>query len=238
MSDFLRDYYSEITILVEFLAAFTGIFFLPKYSESVVRIFIYFLVYVFFLEFLSYLVYISDFKSMNKVRNLIDGTIFKRNYWWLTIGWYVIATIILVYFYFKVLRDKSYKILIKILGLLFICFSLIYLFLNIDKLWNQFFPLLNNLSSFVILSSIVLFFFELLKTDRILDIKRSFYFFVSAALFIYLLVITPLSFYNIYFRNVDWNYIFLQMDIYLIMNTFLYLTFAFALIWCKPEQDL
>jgi hypothetical protein len=44
-----------------------------------------------------------------------------------------------------------------------------------------------------------------------------------------------LVFYDIYNTNGDWNFIFLKWQIYLSANVFMYLTFTFALIFCKPD---
>ena len=75
-------------------------------------------------------------------------------------------------------------------------------------------------------------------------------FYISVVIFIWWLIITPLTFYDLFYGSVDLskpfrhpeffgdiNYITLRKRIYLFSNIFMYLTFIFALIWCRPEKD-
>ena len=81
------------------------------------------------------------------------------------------------------------------------------------------------------------YFIQILNTDKILVFNKQVNFYISIALFVWFLVTTPLDFYHIYFLNVDWDFIFLKWEIYLFANIFMYSTFTFALIYCKPENN-
>lgn len=89
----------------------------------------------------------------------------------------------------------------------------------------------------IVLFGAVSYFIEVLKSDKILDFYKSIDFYISATVFIWWLVITPISFYNIYFTTADWNFIILKWQIYLFANIFMYGMFSFALLWCKPQNN-
>ena len=93
------------------------------------------------------------------------------------------------------------------------------------------------LGAFIILLCISFYFIEILNSDKVLNFYKSINFWISITLLIWWLVITPLVFYDIYFSAVDWNFIILKWQIYLMMNIFMYTSFTIALIWCKPENN-
>ena len=100
-----------------------------------------------------------------------------------------------------------------------------------------FFLILDILGSLIIFLCTVFYFFEILQSDNILTFYKLLNFYISTAIFIWWLIITPLVFYDIYNSNYDWNFIFLKWQIYLFANIFMYSTFTFALIFCKPEIE-
>ena len=90
----------------------------------------------------------------------------------------------------------------------------------------------------IILLCTIFYFIEILQSEKILIFYKSLNFYISAAIFIWWLIVTPIVFYDIYMSNSDWNFIFLRWQIYLFANIIMYLTFTFALIWYKPEKKI
>ncbi len=231
MNEFLLEYYNTITFSVEILAAVTGLVLYKKYKSTAVKYFIWFLVYLSICDFLgSYVHHIKD-----GFLSFIEGTVFVRNFWWTTLYWKIGAILFFSFYYFNILINKSFKIIVKYSGYFFLVFSVIYILFNWDDYFVQFFPIISILGAVIIFLCTAFYFFEILNSEKILTFYKSIHFYISAAIFIWWLIITPLVFYDIYNSHYDWNFIFLKWQIYLFANLVMYSTFTFALIFCKPQ---
>lgn len=234
MNEFLRQNYSLLTYLVEFLAAVIGIFCYKKYKNTAAKYFIYFLVYSFFVDFFGrYTVY---FKEVNAY-HLIDNTIYKNNYFWFTIFWFIGSMLFYSFFYYHILKNKRFKFILKYTSFTALAISIFQLIYNFNVLYYAYINTISITSSLIVFIAIILYFVEILQTDKILNFYKSIYFYISSVLIIWWLITTPMIFYEIYFSTADWNFVFLKWQIFLFANLFMYLTFTFALIYCKPEND-
>ncbi|WP_194768672.1 hypothetical protein [Tamlana sp. I1] len=239
MSDFLIKHYSFLTHGVELLAAGTGIFFYNRYRCTAAKYFIFFLIYIAFCElFCLY----TRFVDSNKILSFLVGTIFEKNHWLYTLFWDIGAPLFFSFFYHKILSTKLFKNIIFVSSIIFLLFSILYIGLNREVFFFQFYDAVFVFGAGIILLCTSLYFIETLLSDKILHFYKSLYFYISAAIFMWWLVITPLTFYDIYYTYElgnpirDWNYKFLRNQIYILANLFMYLTFTFALIWCKPPK--
>ncbi len=240
MEEFLLKNYLVITHSVEVLAAFTGVFLFSKYKKSNAKYFIYFLVYLTICEFTAqYTSYVSE----DGYLNFLIGTKIQKNFWWATIYWKIGAIMFFAFYYRKILKTKVFIDVIKIVSFIFLIVSIIYILFNWNLFFNTFFPIISIMGAIIIFLCTVFYFIEILQSDNILTFYMSLNFYISSAIFIWWLIITPLVFYDVYFTyeignpNRDWNFMFLRWQIYLSANIFMYLTFTFALIWCKPDED-
>ena len=109
--------------------------------------------------------------------------------------------------------------------------------------FTSFFPIISVLGAIIIFLCTVFYFIETLESDNILSFYKSLNFYISAAIFIWWLIITPIVFYDNYttyqidiFQR-DWDYIKIRRLIYLFANICMYLIFTFALIFCTPEIE-
>lgn len=235
MNDFLLEYYSTITFSVEILAAVTGLILYKKYKLTAAKYFIWFLAYLTIFDFIgsNYVKHIFN----NGFLSFLEDSVFVKNFWLYTIYWKIGAPIFFAFFYFKILSENLFKIIVKYTSYGFLFFSLTYVVFNWSDYFIRFFPIISILGALIIFLCTVFYFIEILQSDKILTFYKSLNFYISAAIFIWWLIITPLVFYDIYNSNKDWNFIFLKWQIYLFANIVMYLTFTFALIWCKPEND-
>jgi len=213
--DEFRAYKFLITTGVEVLAAVTGLLFFKKYKPTAAKFFIYFLVYLALCDF------VSNYPRYVKA----------------TLYWKIGAIMFFAFYYCKILKIAIFKKAIKIAAFSFLLFSIGYIAFNWDDYFIMFFPAVDVFGAFIIFLCTVCYFIEVLKSDKILTFYKSLNFYISFAIFIWWLIITPLVFYDVYMSRLDWNFIFLRWQIYLIANITMYLTFTFALIWCKPEND-
>jgi len=234
MEEFLLTYKFPITTGVEVLAAVTGLFFFKKYKSTAAKFFIYFLVYLTLCDFVSnYPRYVKD----GGLFSFLQGTVFVKNYWWATLYWKIGAIMFFAFYYHRIMKTVVFKKVIKIAAFSFLLFSISYIAFNWSDYFIMFFPAVDVSGAFIIFLCTVCYFIEVLKSDKILTFYKSLNFYISFAIFIWWLIVTPLVFYDVYMSRLDWNFIFLRWQIYLIANITMYLTFTFALIWCKPEND-
>ncbi len=234
MDEFLRQNYSLLTYSVEFLAAVTGIFCYKKYKNTAAKYFIYYLIYIFLVDFLGrYPTYLKDLE----LDYIIKNTVFEKNYLWYAVL-SLLGRMFFSLMYFKlILKNKLFIKLFSYVAYFLITISIISIVFGIDQFYYKSSSFISINSSISIILGIILYLVELLQNDKILDFYKSINFYISSVFLIWLLITTPLTFYQIYFSTADWNFVFLRWQIYLFANIFMYITFAFALIYCKPEND-
>lgn len=232
MDEFLLEYKNIITFSVEILATGTGLFFYKKYKHSTTKYFIWFLVYLTICDvFGGYVNHIN-----HGVFNFLEGTAFVKNYWWSTLFWKIGAIVFFAFYYGKVLKTLLFKNILKICNYSFLMFSIVYILFNWEDYFVRYFPVISLLGALIIFLCAVFYFIEVLQSDRILTFYKAITFYISVAIFLWWLIVTPLVFYDIY-NSSDWNFIFLRWKIFLFANIFMYTTYTFALIWCKAEND-
>ncbi len=241
MEEFLRQNYHLFTAIIESLAAVTGVFLLRKYKLTAAKYFIYFLVYLTICDISSFY---TRYVAPGKFFEFLIGTVFEKNHWWSTLFWSLGAIAFFGFYYNKILENFLFKKIVKYTCFTFLIFSSVYIGLNWGRYFDSFFPVISIFGAVVIFICAVLYFIETLQSDKILTFYKSINFYISLAIFIWWLIITPLTFYDVLYLkyevgnpNRDWSFIFLRWEIYLFANIFMYLTYTFALIWCKPENN-
>jgi len=234
MNEFLSQNYFLITHSVEFLAAGTGLFFYKKYKSTAVIYFIWFLLYSAILD-LTFR-YPSFFKFLD-IYDVIKGTIFQQNYWFTTIFWVMGSTIFYVLYFQKIIHEIRLKNVLKLTKWLFIILSILFLIIDYKVLYTRYIPIIHIMSTLAVVLAISLYLYEILNSDTILNFYKSINFYISAIVLIWWLITTPLVFYELYFSQADWNFVFLKYQIFLFANVFMYVSFTLALIFCKPQYD-
>lgn len=241
MEEFLLENYFTLTKVIEVIAVLTAILLYNKYKNTLIKYFICFLVFTLFCELIgSYTYYVREEKFLH----FLIGTKFEKNHWLFTISWDIGAILFFSFYYQKILKSNLFKSIIKLLTIGFIFFSIIHIFLNWDIFFNELFNSIFIFGMIIILTCSVFYFIQTLQSDDILVFYKLMSFYISFVIFVWWLIITPVTFYDVYFyyevglsNSRDINYQILRNEIFLIANIFMYSTFTFALIWCKPEND-
>jgi hypothetical protein len=237
MKEFLLNHYAFLTKLVELIAAIAGILVYKKFKHTVLKYFIWFLVYVFFVELIGgYTVYVYKYEALDHIEAALKGTLIERNYWWYSVFWTIGAPLFYATYFMTVIKTKVFKKILGWLRLVFFVTSISYILFNLDAYFTSTLKFNNISATFVILVSVVLYLIETLNSDRMLIFYKSANFYIAAINFIWFLVITPIVFYSHYFSKADWNFVFLKWEIYLTMNFFMYISFTFVLLCCKPQH--
>lgn len=239
MNDFINKYFTELNDIILISSALFAIFYYRKFKLTKVRIFIYYIIYVAFVDVIGgYTWYIYKYESLNFIRDALKGTLIERNYWWFNIFWILGSAVFLSFYFYKILNYKLFKKIVKVGGTLLVVTFVTYLMIDFHALFRAVMSPFSILGGLVVITCIVLYFIEILKSDRILNFMYSFNFVASFTLFIWFLIVTPIIFYDLYFHSADWNFVFLRHQIYFFSNLFMYGMFSFALVWCKPDYDL
>ncbi len=234
VEEFLRDYSLLLIRSVEVIAAVTGLLLYKKYKHTAARFFIYFLVYLTFCD--GFGMY-ADYTKGDGFLNFLEGTKFETNHCWYNITWYIGAIVFFVFYYKKVLLLKRDKNIVKYSGYIFFITSVFYMLLNFSEFFKRFFPFVNVLGTLVIIICTVLYYIQILRSEKILTFYKSLNFYISTAIFVWWLVITPLVFYDIYFGKRDESYVTLRSAIYLITNVFMYSMFTYGLIFSESDNE-
>lgn len=225
--------YLPLTYTVELLAVFVGIIRFNKFRKSSIKYFIIFLIVVFVQElFLIYTLLIEDGPL-----HFLKGTIFEKNHWVGKIVWLIGGGLFYSFFYRKILKKKGFINILKLLSYGLIITVIILILMDYRAFFLEAQPVLNILAAIIIILGSLFYYIEILTTERVLTFYNSVYFYISSANLIWWLLITPVVFFDIYFNNEDWNFVILKWQIFLFANIFMYLTFALALNYCKPEND-
>jgi len=224
--------------ILELGAAIAGSIYLRKVAvpEKGVRLFVYYLWIVVFVEFVglypSY-AYFSDYKKLG----FIKGTLFERNYWWYN-SYNVIKFLILyVFFILQLQSGAKQKKLYAISGLLILSF-IIELFLggNFYKSNSSYMAIAGTLYLVVL---IMLYHFEMLKSEKILKFYKSVAFYISIGMLMWHVSTTPLFIYNRYFSLQSPDFVYFQMVLLKSINIFLYGILILGFMVCiKKRKNL
>ena len=234
VEDFLGKNYSVISHGIEILAAVIGLFFYKKYKGTAAKFFICFLCFIVLCDFIgSYTKYVHN----NGFFNFLQGTVWENNYWWSTLYWKIGAILFFSFYYQKILTTLLYKRILKYGTFIFSIISIVQIVTDLEGFFNQFFPSISILGSIIIMLCVFFYFIEVLLSENILTFYKSLNFYISVAIFLWWLIITPLVFYDIYNSTADWTFVILKWQIYLFANFFMYSMFTFGLIFSEPENN-
>lgn len=238
MSEFIRNNFSLINDIPLFIVVLVGGIVYKRYKNTPVKYFIRFLMYVFLIELIGgYAGYFNKYEVFANFKALLKDTIFEKNYWWYTIFW-SIANIIFIPFYFsKILIEKKHKSIIKYLCILLLLTSFAVIVLNFERFFVGTYPIIKISDAVIVFVCVGLYFVELLKSDKVLEFYKSIHFYIASILFIWWLVTTSTVFFEIYLNKSDPNFRKIRAFTFLFSNIFMYLSFAFALYFCKPQKN-
>jgi len=235
---FLNKYYALINFAIVFLPAIIGVYSYRKYKNTHAKYFIWFCVYVAIVEIIgSYKVIFEKIESLNFINTYFEGTLLENENWWYLIFWTLGGALFYAYYFWILLENNISKKVIKFSAIIFLIFFVINFYLRFNQISSSAQIPINIAQAILILLAVILYFLEILKSNKILSIFSSIHFYIGATILLWNLIMVPLTFYDIYFNRSDMEYSILKALIYLGCNTFMYITFSFALIWCKPQNN-
>ena len=226
-----------ITLLV-LLAAIVGTIFLKKIGQkkTSARYFVIFLWVTFFFEiFASYapLAYFSKFEYFGFVKD----TKFETNYWAFNI--YLIFSYLMYITYFKMqLIVQRQRQILNFLLVIFLVSSMVNLLLS-SVFFEAYSAYTNIVGMLVLLLSIAMYYFKLVRSDEVLKIGRLLPFYISIGAVILHLCLTPFFIYSSFFReSVSKEFVGTYLIVLRITNLLVYSIYIFGFIICRKNKSL
>jgi uncharacterized protein YneF (UPF0154 family) len=236
--EYLNDYiiFTLPINLVEILAAIAGTIYLkkvPAYNLST-KHFVWFLWFTVGLETVGTIAPIAFFEDYNFFY-FLKGTPFQDNRWVYNI--YSLCSAAFLTFYFsELIKNVFWKSVLKYLIIFFVITSIINLMIS-GVFFTEDSKYVNLLGAFMTFFSITLFYFELLRSDLLLNLKRYFPLYVSIGVLVFSLCMTPLSIFSDYFNEENEQFVRLQSHLILYANLFMYLFFIIGFYICRKKSS-
>ena len=226
--------YALPVTFIELLSVLAGIYYLKrsKPKHPITKYFVWFLGFTFFTEVVgaySPIAYFSEYEYFGFVKD----TNFERNKWLYNIYSLVFAVFFTMYFR-HYLRNKLWRLILKIVVVLFVVSSIINLAIT-GVFFEEDSEYVNLLGTFLIFFSITLFYFELLRSDILLNLKRYLPLYVSIGVLVFTLCMTPLSIFSEYFNEENSAFVKLQSHLILYSNLFMYTFFIIGFYICRKR---
>ncbi|RPD96023.1 hypothetical protein EGM88_11190 [Aureibaculum marinum] len=223
----MLDLYRNIGLLAEVAATLVGTIFYFKYKNTSFKYILFVLWLIVLTEVLGYFyeelgIYYTD--NNGDVYNL-----FLYN----LLSFIIFPVYYLIYY--RTLKNTTYKKIIKFFIIIFITLCAInWLFFQNFFTENMLYPRI--IANLFLTISIIFYFVELLKSDKIINFQRSIPFWVSVGLLIYYTSTIP-------FTVVQNSYMFSSesatIKIFImrsLLSTAMYLIFTFGFIWSTKEK--
>lgn len=215
--------------IVELIAALAGTYYYFKTSDKQMKIFIWYLWFVVVVETIGMYGYLLlnnyDYDWFIWLKN----SVICSNTWLYNIYSFV-AILIFGKFYLKIVNRKSSKNVIKIAILLYAIFTIIY-FLISGTFFIKSLPYNVFLETFMVLVFVILYYKQLLSSDKVLLFYKLPVFYISSGLLLYYLCTAPLFTFDSYFYEVNKSFIQFRHVYMFIINIFLYSCFTFAFLY-------
>jgi hypothetical protein len=236
MQDFLHFLLSGklYILIIEFLAALAGVYYLSKTKttrwNSYLVIFLWITVVFEVTGLYSTFAYFTDYRYFS----CVEHTGFRANFWLFNI-YAIFAFSFLSLYYRSFLTSKTPRTILKILTGVYIVISVSVLFFS-----NVFFGGFSKFSFFsgvlMLLVSVFMYYYELLRTDKILNLKYNLSFYFSVGLILFYVCLTPLTFMSGYLASKNGLFLKLYDNFLLYGNLFLYSTFILAFLICSKKN--
>jgi hypothetical protein len=221
--------------LAELFAALAGTFYLKKVkiNNLSTQYFVWFLWFTVGLEIIGAYAPIAYFEGYNFFYFLKDSVL--RDNKWLYNCYSLVSASFYTYYFGTFIKSKNWKLILKFLLIAFIVSSVLNLVFS-DVFFKEDSKYVNLGGTFLIFFAVTLFYFELLKSDRLLNLKRFLPLYVSIGIMIFYLCVTPLSIFSEYFNSENSLFVKLQVHLILFSNIFMYSFFILGFYICSRKK--
>ena len=236
--EYLNEYLFKVIPIniLELFAALAGTYFLKKNQRTLVlnKHLVLLLWYTIVNEIVSMYAPVAYFTSY-KYFGFIEDTVFYDNVWLFNI-YSIINYSFLIYYFGSLLSSIKIKKILMILILFFIIISVTILIFS-DVFFKSDSIFTSVIGSLLLLISIILFYFELLKSNKVLVLKKYLPVYISVGLVFFHLCVTPIQIYSNFFKSENELYVIFRTNILLIANIFMYTTFIIGFLVCSKKEE-
>ena len=212
-----------ITMIAELFAAVFSLIYYKKYKNSSLKLLAFYLVYMVANEFSAWF-YVYYYRYVNHLENVNNLVLFNI--------YSIITAYVFLYIYYKSIYSIAGKRVIIAMGVIYGIASLVNCYYH--SFIYEMTDLPDIILSFIIVISVIIYLYEILKSDKIIIINRLLLFWISIALLMYYLPIVPFQvvakFYR-YGKAVPQFYL-----INSILASIYYLIFILGFIWSGKNQ--
>lgn len=236
----LKEFIWYVTpiIILELLAAISGLYYLRKTEIPLKnsKFLVGFLWFTFFVELIGAYApigYYSDYRFFNIIRE----TIFVDNSWWYNIFTVLNFTFFSYYFTSYIWKRKFRNILFVAAGS-FLIGSFLYFAIS-GTLFQRAGSYLNIIGAILLLCSILVFYYQLLRSELILKLKYFLPFYISIGVLVFNLTVTPIEQLSRFLTTEQGNELFvlLYINVLRFANFFLYLSFIIGFLICSKKKQ-
>lgn len=227
--DFLIAYQAIITIFFEIIAALSGSYYFRKVKDNQLRIFVHYLWLTVIVEIVGNYSYLMLYDFDNEWFNAIKNSVFRRNTWLYNIYSYLAIGFISIFYYNLMTNIKSKITVLSTMGV-FSVFSILYFTLT-DAFFITALPYHFFISVSIICLYVLLYFLQLINSDKILDYYKLPSFYISITLLLWYLCVIPLFIFDGYFKSISSDFGRFRTLLLLFINICTYSSFAFAFLY-------
>ncbi len=221
-----------LAVCLEILTACVGLFYIKTNKVGIyTKYFVYILFFIAFTEVIGTYNTIADTSGSN----VLKGTVFENNYW-IHNAQLIITFTFYVSFFRNLLKNKKQKKIIGVLCVLYVLATVSNLVFS-DIYFESISKFTYVTGSVFLFLTILIYYFNLLTSDYILQFKKSLPFYFSVGLLLYHLCVTPLFIYNGYYtRTVSESFVKVYFYTLITMNIIMYTIFIIGFIRCRTKK--
>ncbi|GGW86589.1 hypothetical protein [Salegentibacter mishustinae] len=221
-----------LVILLEGLAAICGLYYYKKNpTNKKVGFFSGFLLFTYFVESIGM---IPAMIYWNESLHFLKDSFWYSNFWLFNPYLIINFVVYILYFKWNISSKKTRKFIDKALLLYVIVCITNLIFSDVFFQNNSVVTYLSG--SLFLLGVIFYYYFEILLSDKILNIKNEISFYISFISLLYFLTTTPIFIYFKYFTTKSPEFVELSSWVLIGMNIFMYSSYSIAFLWLANKR--
>lgn len=220
--------------LFELFAAIGGCYYLHKTRDrSFVRYFVWFLWFTFFVELIAVYAGVAYYSNY-EIFSFVEGTLFAGNYWIYNI-YSIVAFVMYISLFTSIIKNRKWRKALKLCLLLYVIGCIINLLLT-DIYFKAHSTFTFFAGTIIVIVAIGVYYFQLLKSDELLEIRSSVPFYISIGALVYHMGFVPLVIYSSYFKKSSPEFVEIYIFILYGINYFLYSLYALGFLICSRKK--
>ncbi|MCF4102579.1 hypothetical protein L1I30_12960 [Gillisia sp. M10.2A] len=235
MLDYIIENKIYVVYIFEFLAAVSGAYYL-KVSKSTNKGIVYFIYGLWLTIFIELIALYSPWSYFEGYKTFpyIEYSVFKHNYWLYNSFKIISFSIFFNLFIYQLSSPKTRRVLYGLMGF-FVISSLLNLILT-DAFFKAISSYTTISGSILLLICVGAYYYDILKSDKILLFYRNIPFYSSIAFLVWHLSTTPIYIYNRYFSLKNPHFVDFHFDLFRYSNVFMYSCFIIGFLVCSKWE--